>query len=288
VTGCSKVSPGCAHCYAETFAHRQMGQWKGRVFGDVRCHPDRLQVPLHWRAPRRVFVNSMSDLFHEAVPELFLDDVFAVMALAYKHTFQLLTKRPGRMRKYLSARVGPRVIGRAWEMLGHKPLDKYEHGGITNRPWPLPNVWCGVSVEDQATANERIPLLLQTPAAIRFVSAEPLLGPIDLNTIDTTSDTDPGYSALELRDDDEGDLVETLDWVIVGGESGPKARPCHVAWIQSLIGQCQNAQVPVFVKQLGADPRWTGADSPPIAPARGKCGDPAEWPEDLRVREFPR
>jgi hypothetical protein len=189
--------------------------------------------------------------------------------------------------------------------------------------WPptFHNIWLGVSVENQATANERIPLLLQTPAAIRFVSAEPLLGPIDLNTIDTTSDTDPGYSALELRDDDEGDLVETLDWVIVGGESGPKARPCWVPSVRLIVDQCRAAQVPVFVKQLGAnvqdrnDAGFMGEEPenwPEVidqedrvehnldgtrdgyqgAPVRihlrdRKGADPAEWPEDLRCQEFP-
>jgi protein gp37 len=323
VTGCTKVSAGCAHCYAETFAGRQMGGWKGRAFTDVRCHPERLDAPLRGRTPRRVFVNSMSDLFHPDVPDQFIIDVFGVMALAHWHTFQVLTKRPERMCALLGA--GDHGILRQFMLLQQnggtstrnvfRALDLKRRDNVEWR-WPLPNVWLGVSVENQETANARIPLLLQTPAARRFVSAEPLLGPIDLMRIDTTSDTDPGYSALELRDDDEGDLVETLDWVIVGGESGPHARPCDVAWIRSIAEQCRAAAVPCFVKQLGAHVRdrndagfegdklggwpmvteyeWLDGfrqnfqgDPVRVCLKHRKGGDPEEWPEDLRVREFP-
>jgi protein gp37 len=308
VTGCTKVSAGCAHCYAATVARRfwpaqypvvlldgrhpdsippqelaraiRDGLTRPRAFGDVWCHPERLEVPRHWRKPRHVFVDSMSDLFHESVPFDFSDRVFDKMSWLRRHTFQVLTKRPARMRNYMLRYVpGPNQR----RMASGIPLS------------PPSNVWLGVSVEDQATANERIPLLLQTPAALRFVSAEPLLEPIDLREIRVPDEeagehAGRGFTCNALQREDDLTLFNApthLDWVIVGGESGPKARPCHVAWIQGLVGQCHAAATPCFVKQLGADPRWTGADSPPIAPARGKCANPAEWPEDLRVQEMP-
>ncbi len=252
VTGCTKVSAGCQHCYAETFAHRQMGPWKGRAFEDVRCHEERLDAPLHWRNPRRVFVNSMSDLFHPDVPDAFIDRVFAVMAQCPEHTFQVLTKRPERMRVFVSR----------WDPQDLAPL-------------PLPNVWLGVSAEGQATLDTRWHHLRVTPAAIRFLSLEPLLEPVDFQTM---------YEYLD---------TETLvlpDWVVVGGESGPTARPCDVAWIRSIIRQCRAAGVPCFTKQLGARPTgwWSNALGPRIGRVKHpKGGDPAEWPEDLRVREMP-
>lgn len=234
VRGCTKVSAGCKHCYAETFAERFRGV-KGHPYEqgfDVRLVPEALDLPLRWRKPRRIFVNSMSDLFHEEVPESFIVDVFATMMEARRHVFQVLTKRPERMRDFLASRPSERPT--------------------------LPNVWLGTSVEDQAAADERIPHLLATPAAVRFLSCEPLLGPVDLDMVVT-----------------EG--TGCLDWVIVGGESGRKARPCDVSWVRSLVGQCRAADVPVFVKQLGAAHRLYDA----------KGGDPAEWPEDLRVRQWP-
>jgi protein gp37 len=168
VTGCTKVSEGCRHCYAETMAKRF---WGDRHFGDVQCHPDRLEQPLRWRKPRRVFVNSMSDLFHPAVPDDFIDRVFAVMALCPQHTFQVLTKRPERMRAWFDGGEHLRMT---------RCFRNFQHYTKPVGPWPLPNVWLGVSVEDQATADERIPVLLDTPSALCFVSAEPLLGEIDL------------------------------------------------------------------------------------------------------------
>jgi protein gp37 len=201
------------------------------AFHDVMTHEDRLDQPLRWTKPRKVFVNSMSDLFHEDVPDAFIDRVFAVMALAPQHTFQILTKRAERMREYMSGRRtrrGDRAV-RPHE----RRAPRIAKGSYS---WPLPNVWLGVSVENQHFADERIPLLLQTPAAVRFISAEPLLGPVDL--------------AHWLDDIPSGS--RRLDWVIVGGESGPGARPFDLAWARSIVQQCQAAGVPVFVKQLGA------------------------------------
>lgn len=267
VTGCTKVSSGCAHCYAETVADRfwatqyppvypggDPDRERPRAFTDVWCHPDRLQQPLCWRKPRRVFVNSMSDLFHEAVPDAFIDEVFSVMTAAERHTFQVLTKRSRRMREF-----------------------------CIRRPWAAQkNVWLGVSCENQAMADERISMLLQTPAVVRFVSAEPLLGPIE-------------FTSSWLSDDCLDHDHRSLDWVIVGGESGSRARICDVEWIRSILGQCRMAGVPCFVKQLGSAPGVSSRlpSSHPDVKAlefglRSRKGaNPDEWPEDLRVREFP-
>jgi len=225
VTGCSKVSAGCKNCYAEAIADRF---WAGsRKFTDVMCHEDRLMEPLKWKKPRRVFVNSMSDLFHEDVPDEFIDKIFAVMALADKHKFQILTKRPSRMQSYVV--------------------------GLVSRP--PSNVWLGVSVEDQATADERIPLLIETPAAVRFVSYEPALGPVDFSKV-------PGQSRVVAR---------IPDWIIVGGESGANARPCKVEWIRKAVTQCAAAGVACFVKQdSGIRPGMQG-----------------RIPNELWIKEFP-
>lgn len=265
LVGCSKVSAGCRGCYAETVAtgnvrrlaatapgsetlaaYREAvsgGRWTGRVV----LNKSKLGEPLGWKKPRRVFVNSMSDLFHESVPFETIAAVFGVMAACPQHTFQVLTKRPARMLEWFAwiERAGASFVRRgvnacrgvrwyAW---------CYEAGVEPNagRPWawPLPNVWLGVSAEDQTTADERIPLLLQTPAAKRFVSLEPLLGPIDLER---------PWAPSPVVD---GVCPPMLNWVIVGGESGPSARPMHPDWARSLRDQCQRAGVPFFFKQWG-------------------------------------
>ena len=199
VTGCTKVSPGCAHCYAEaiTLRFRRGGPFlPGK--GTINLHPDRLAMPLSWRKPRLIFVNSMSDLFHEDVPLSFISDVFSVMEQAHWHTFQILTKRHDRLAavaKYL--------------------------------PWP-DNVWMGVSVENQYWADRRLPALSEIPAAVRFVSCEPLLKLLDLRS-----------------------HLLGISWVIAGGESGPKARPMQTDWVRRLRDDCHEAQVPFFFKQWG-------------------------------------
>ena len=243
-TGCTKVSPGCANCYAEDVAKRF---WKGRPFEDVRFHDDRLFQPLHWRKPRRVFVNSMSDLFHEDLKTYQISDIFDVMMRAPQHTFQVLTKRPNRMRTYMR-----------------------EHPAFQ-----LPNVWLGVSVENQAMADERIPILLDTPAAVRFLSVEPLLDKVDLTAY--------------LKG--HGDFQRSpIDWVIVGGESGRRARPCNIGWIKRLVVQCDYYTVPCFVKQLGAKviEEYDHRTMFPFILRHSKGGDIEEWPVALRVREFPK
>ena len=262
VTGCTKVSPGCAHCYAEAVAPRT---FRGRPFTDVRFHPERLNQPRGWRKPRRVFVNSMSDLFHDDLSFDQIDQIFYVMSATPRHTYQILTKRHERMRRYLSFR-GPGYF--------------YNTDSGNPSAWPLPNVWLGVSVENQAMADERIPLLLSTPAAVRFISAEPLLGPINLwPYVCTRSSVDDGITPMVGS--------PRLDWVIVGGESGSGARPCAVRWIRKVMQDCRPAGVPVFVKQLGRIPYWDRDDTTLYLRDR-KGGDPSEWPADLRVREMPR
>ena len=251
VTGCTEVSPGCDHCYAKTFAERWRGT-PGHHFEngfDVQLRPDKLELPLRWRKPRKVFVNSMSDLFHDHVPDIYIAGVFAVMARAPQHTFQLLTKRHGRMRSLVNEHdFAARVIG------------------ADDIAWPLPNVHLGVSAENQQWADIRIPALLDTPAAVRFVSAEPLLGPIDLRQslkLWTPSEDAAWQSVIPpfkpgLGTIGDGPMVtarlnarDVLHWVIVGGESGPGARPMHPDWARGLRDQCQAAGVAFLFKQWG-------------------------------------
>jgi protein gp37 len=250
--GCTKVSDGCTNCYAEKITEWFHG--KGS-FAEVKLHEDRLDAPLRWRKPRRVFVNSMSDLFHQDVPDEFIARVFAVMAMSPQHDYQILTKRHGRMRSLLAnaERGAPSWLDlvRGW-VVGNS------YGAPRSFSWPLPNVWLGVSVEDQKRADLRIPALLDTPAAVRFLSCEPLLGPVDLQ------------HALNA-DPHSWRHVSALDWVIIGGESGPGARPMELDWARSLVEQCQRANVPVFVKQ----------DSGP------KPGMQGRLPDDLWIKEFP-
>jgi len=272
VVGCSIVSKGCTNCYAMKMAARleAMGQpiYRGMTApsktgpvwtGAVRLNPAVLAKPLSWRRPRRIFVNSMSDLFHESLPDEAIDRVFAVMALCPQHTFQVLTKRPERMRAYMRARDGMgdaalcRAINAIPAALGNR------HGALE---MPLPNVWLGVSVEDQAAADARIPILLDTPAALRFISAEPLLGPVDLTYLDTGRQPQE-YEAERIDAlrggvawESDGTIVArpsvgNIDWVIAGGESGPDARPMHPDWARSLRDQCAAAGVPYFFKQHG-------------------------------------
>ena len=234
-----------------------------RWTGKVRLVESALDLPLRWKKPRRIFVNSMSDLFHEKVPDQWIFDILKIIVAAPQHVYQVLTKRPERM------------LATIPEM--YKSF-RY-HFDSPGPETPLRNLWLGVSVEDQATADARIPLLLQTPAAVRFVSLEPLLGPMDLRQYvrPTKGFIVPYYA--------------NLNWVIVGGESGPGARPFDLAWARSAIAQCRAAGVACFVKQLGAHPEQ-GIETVPLRMMSlglrdRKGADPAEWPEDLRVREYP-
>jgi len=282
VAGCSVLSPGCTNCYAMKMAGRldAMGvaayagltrkTKAGAVWtGEMRLIESALTQPLRWKKPSLIFVNSMSDLFHEALPDAAIDQVFAVMALAPQHTFQVLTKRAERMREYMTA---PETVGRVADAIQPLRTDKRAVGPVPHLMggevwWPLPNVWLGVSAEDQAHADERIPRLLATPAAVRFVSAEPLLGAIDLTEIAWEKSCDcpddaPTLNALDgtvycagCCEGHERLNIGTLDWVIVGGESGPGARPMHPDWARQIRDDCDVAApagVPFFFKQWGA------------------------------------
>jgi protein gp37 len=262
VVGCTKVSQGCKNCYAETVHDRRhKGYLAGKLqnipqyakpFRTVQLLPARLTQPLKWREPRTVFVNSMSDLFHAEVPFEYIDQVFAVMALTPQHTYQILTKRPERMAEYFAPkeidmnRASSLVMAAALEMLPKQE----QHLGVM-KPWPLPNVWLGTSVEDQATAAARIPHLLRCPAAVRFLSCEPLLGAVDLWPV--------MEAHMEYRRIHENACFRDpstppwgIQWVITGGESGHGARPMHPDWARSLRDQCKAAGVPFFFKQWGA------------------------------------
>lgn len=262
--GCSVISAGCTNCYAMKMAGRleMMGQpiyqghttktragyvWNGKV---AASNWGQVIKPLSWKKPRRIFVNSMSDLFHEEMPVEIIDQVFAVMALCPQHTFQVLTKRFSRMRDYCQ------TLGK------HSSLDKVSIAAREIRPdstffwnlgpygWHLPNVWLGASVEDQFAADYRIPALLETPAAVRFLSCEPLLGPVDLGRAYAINPT----------------FHTKIDWVIAGGESGPERRPVDIAWIRSLRDQCADVSMPFFAKQIDKV---------------------IQLPSDLMIRQFP-
>lgn len=230
VTGCTQVGPGCDHCYALTLAERFRGA-PNHYFEhgfDVTLRPDKLDQPLRWKRPRKVFVNSMSDLFHSEIPGEYIARVFAVMALAPRHTFQVLTKRHGRMRSLLSSPAFEDQV---------RAASGVEFGPDYHGAWPLPNVWLGVTVEDQKRADLRVPALLETPAAVRFLSCEPLLGPVQI-----------------------GHYLAGIDWVIVGGESGRGARPMHPGWVRTIRDDCSHAGAAFHFKQWG---EWVTEDQAP-------------------------
>ena len=257
ITGCSVVSPGCTNCYAMREAGgrlRNLTAYEGLTSmgkagpvwnGKVRLLEDRLDQPLRWRKPRRIFVNSMGDLFHESIPDEYIDKVFAVMALAPQHVFQVLTKRADRIQRYMDSMDQARADGR-----GEAVQDLGYYGPFEALRWPLPNVHLGVSVEDQARAEERIPHLLDTPAAVRWISAEPLLGPVDLER--------GGFALHRPVTSPSGKRWPGLDWVVAGSESGPGARDCNLDWVRSLRDQCIDAGVAFFWKQHAINGRKIG------------------------------
>lgn len=377
-------------------------QWADKACERWKVNEAMLQYPFRWRKPRHVLVDPINDLFHEAVPFEFIDRVFAVMSLCPQHAFQVLTKRPERMAEYLNRLYMPGYICDVAAKMG-RPLHKTElkehadgvYAKLNPIPWPLPNVWLGTSAEDQARLDERVPHLLKCPAAVRFLSLEPLLGPVDLTRWDALGFEDgneiakvwaeyrwPAWVPQKTRDeigrfwsaeahrnpaqwkenannnkmpslganvgldarnwvvpgrspeavirgrfvpcwgnfgrvvtddgvahfvstssgrnylqkflDQDGKYRHRLHWIIVGGESGPGARACDVAWIRSVVHQCKTAEVPCFVKQFGsvsyrAEPTWNLPNQRGVRiNLQSRSGsDPAEWPEDLRVREWP-
>lgn len=273
IIGCDRVSPGCDRCYAISTARMRESNPNPKIAaafagtternedgvdwtGKVNLLANRLDDPLHWKKPRRVFVNSLSDLFHDAVPDEYIVAVFARMWWSPQHTFQVLTKRHARMRSLV-----PSIEERLRKM--ERDLELVD--APTPLRWPLPNLWLGVSVENQKWADIRIPALLETPAAVRFLSCEPLLGPIDLCGPNVPGrgrpkltywlDGRPGWGPEQT--DDRGRVFQELvtgpriDWVIVGGESGPGARAMHPQWARTLRDQCQHSGVPFFFKQWG-------------------------------------
>lgn len=272
ITGCSLKSPGCAKCYAMKLAGTRLrdhpsraglttGSKAGPVWtGEVRFNKQWLDQPLRWERPRMIFVCAHGDLFHESVPDEWIDRVFAVMALAPQHTFQVLTKRADRMREYCTAMAaGERSVISAGKglakpgVLAQRMSELAKDNPACSHTGPLPNVWLGVSVEDQARADERIPHLLATPAAVRWISAEPLLGPLDLRDFLYPVPAGRVRYAYHLGGDYpvlEG-VRPMLDWVVCGGESGAGARPMHPDWARSLRDQCAAADVPFFFKQWG-------------------------------------
>lgn len=225
---------------------------------------DRRDEPLHWRKPRLVFVNSMSDLFHEAVPDDFIDAVFGVMAYASQHTFQVLTKRPARMADYLKTDRRFQWANAAVRQFGGVDPDAV-HDAVNYGKRELPNVWLGVSIEDQATADERIPLLFATPAAVRWVSAEPLLGPVSMRWLAAFSENAPTTTQHPRGRTNHLDGLRRLNWLVLGGESGPKARPMHPQWARDLRDQCAAADMPFLFKQWG---EW----APTVVEAGGDLG----------------
>lgn len=267
ITGCTVLTPGCTNCYAMRLAGTRLRNHPSRrgltkmskagpVWnGEVRLNDYWLDQPLKWKRPRRVFVCAHGDLFHESIPDEWIDKVFAVMACAGNHTFQVLTKRPKRMCDAV-ARIGKpiNILDRQARLMGRTL--KFEGLGLV--PWPLPNVWLGVSAERQIEADERVPLLLQTAAAVRFVSAEPLLEAIDFGRI-----VRDALFAGKIFSDGK---THPIGWIIVGGESGPKHRPMEEQWARDIIADCETAGVAAFMKQM--------AGKAPIPP-------------HLMVRQFP-
>lgn len=286
VNGCSLASPGCTNCYAMKQAHR-VPQRRGLTqhtsggmvwTGETRFDEAKLTQPLHWKRPRRIFVCAHGDLFHESVPDEWIDRVFAVMALCPQHTFQVLTKRSARMRDYCDRKTsanGAGAIADAMAAMGGSAGQQLALMELQAEKSCLPNVWLGVSVEDQARADQRIPDLLDTPAAVRWLSCEPLLGPVDLTAIQAPRYTpedaamDWRFSCLDTGDYywyRSGDYIDggdgpwrehAIDWVVAGGESGPGARPMHPDWPRALRDQCAAANVPFFFKQWG---NWAPRD----------------------------
>lgn len=245
VTGCTPISEGCARCFARRMALRLAGRCgypKDDPFR-ITYHPDRLKEPFRWRKPRMVFLCSMGDLFHEDVEYSWQCGVLDTIRGNPQHTFLILTKRAERMRDFF-------VHQQSLPM------------GMLGLEMPPSNLWLGVTAENQARADERIPVLLDIPDVVRFVSLEPLIGEIHLNDEWLRPHHDPEYV-----------IPPMISWIIAGAENGPGRRPCKLEWVESIVEQCGEAQVPVFVKQLSIN---------------GKVSkEPNEWPKKLRKRQFP-
>jgi protein gp37 len=317
IVGCSRVpgSPGCARCYAAKAAKsprlQQFPQYQavGKWDGTVEFVKSQLIKPLFWKKPKIIFVCSMADLFHANVPDEWIHQVMTVAALSPQHTFQILTKRPERMKEYFSQQsLWSKWYEAAKENIWDAVSEKF--GGLINlqqyfinQPFPLSNVWLGVSTENQQMADKRIPILLQIPATVRFLSCEPLLEEIILSRYHSNG---IGYLGQKIKCSNCGVtgikppdkyyqycwqcqaqmlwLEPTISLVIVGGESGPNSRPCHIEWLESIVQQCHAAKTSVFVKQLGANAIFGGQQ---FKTRNKKGGEIVEFPLHLQVREFP-
>lgn len=303
--GCSLKGAGCTNCYAMLQAHEDSGPggyYEGLTrisggrpvwVGKTLLKPDKLIVPFRKTKPRMYFVNSMSDMFHETIPFEYVAAGFGIMAASPQHQFQVLTKRPRRMLEFFDwleenvhkiQRTDAFCALQTAKWLGHDGAQRLleSEGWREKEVWPLPNVWLGVSASTQEAADDRVPLLLQAPAAIRFVSAEPLLEKIDLKCLHYNDvvaiDALTGESGVPYPHAKSG---PGLDWVIVGGESGPRARPCKQEWVEFMVKQCQESDVSVFMKQKGSTwARECGSASP-------KGDIPEEFPKHLQVQQFP-
>ena len=305
-TGCDRISPGCDNCYALTMAKRLKGMGSAKYQNDgnpktsgpgfgFTMHADTIREPLRWKKPRRVFVNSMSDVFHGSNPTANLHLIFGVMAATPQHTYQILTKRHGRMRSLLN---DPQFS----HMVRHRAEQVFGRPATAGWTWPLTNVHLGVSVENQKWADIRIPALIDTPAAVRFLSCEPLLGPVDLfagdhSTHERDFDGTDDYICLDCSTDDHHvpwRVIDRsnfgIDWVIIGGESGPGARPFDPQWATDLIDDARQADAAPFVKQLGSVWARDFTVNGKTVAAHGdtKGGNPDYWPTHLRVREYPK
>jgi protein gp37 len=310
MSGCSYASIGCRHCYAERMSHRLAGRFgypKDQPFS-VTLHPDKLGEPLRWTKGHRVFVCSMGDLFHEDMPFDYIAAVFGVMASTPQHQFMVLTKRPERMLEWFEWVENPQVDGVAmfpensgeWRVRQLLASSAWKFGvqvPCHHDGWPLPNVALGTTVENHEYAKRRIPSLLRCLSVIRFVSVEPMLGPVWLDHLDVDGAGNGQWCQIDALTGRHTDMgrpcadVPKLDWVICGGESGPGARSMEITWARELRDKCKAAGVPFFMKQLGSYIASFGLVLDPSG-TRGmfnhtKGGDPAEWPEDLRVRQTP-
>lgn len=314
ITGCAVVSPGCTNCYAMKLAGTRLKHHPSRKgltvdskagpvwTGEIRFNEQWLDQPMRWQKRRRIFVCAHGDLFAEGVTVGMLDRIFAIMGLCPHHTFQVLTKRPERMRAYIASLgdgKSPDRVTEAAFTIGQSVRVHRGSGGMCERP--LPNVWLGVSVEDQKRADERIPLLLETPAARRFISAEPLLGRIELKNICCLRDeafirfdaltaeawVENSESASAYCN--EADGITKLDWVIAGGESGPGARPMHPEWVRAIRDQCAASDTAFFFKQwgewapnVGAVDGWKISDDPEISRYEHLEWDGKSWGAPFR------
>ena len=249
ITGCTPISEGCENCYARRMAQRLRGRfgYSADAPFKVTLHPDRLEEPFRWHKPRKVFVCSMGDLFHEQVPDEYIAKVWEVMSNASQHTFIVLTKRPQRMKEFIE-RLGWYIHDRE----GNPTEAVLDKGG----KYTLKNVWLGVTAENQARADERIPILLGIPAEMRFVSVEPMLGPVDLTNVQFDRYTRMnvlegcGISARSPAQSIPNAFCDRLNWVICGSETGPNRRPANIEWVRRLRNQCVSSGVPFFLKQM--------------------------------------